>query len=76
MVAFNTGGLPDMIDHGQTGYLAKPFSVGDFAKGVKLTIENRGEWAPAVVEKARHLYAPKRHVRSLLDIYQKVIKCC
>jgi glycosyltransferase involved in cell wall biosynthesis len=34
-VAFNIGGMPDMIDHQQNGYLAQPFEVADLAKGIE-----------------------------------------
>jgi glycosyltransferase involved in cell wall biosynthesis len=34
VVAFNIGGLPDIIDHERTGYLAQPFDVEDLAKGI------------------------------------------
>lgn len=34
VVAFNIGGLPDIIDHQQTGYLAKPFDTQDLARGI------------------------------------------
>ncbi len=33
-VAFRTGGLPDLIEHTYTGYLAKPFDVEDLASGI------------------------------------------
>jgi glycosyltransferase involved in cell wall biosynthesis len=34
-VTFNIGGMPDMIDHQQNGYLAEPFSVDDLARGIQ-----------------------------------------
>jgi glycosyltransferase involved in cell wall biosynthesis len=34
-VAFNIGGMPDMIDHQQNGYLAEPYSVDDLARGIQ-----------------------------------------
>jgi len=34
VVAFNIGGLPDMIDHKKNGYLATPFDVKDLAHGI------------------------------------------
>jgi glycosyltransferase involved in cell wall biosynthesis len=37
-VAFRAGGLPDMIEHMQSGYLAQPFEVQDLAAGVSLLI--------------------------------------
>ncbi len=33
-VAFNIGGMPDLIEHQQNGYLAKPFEVEDLARGI------------------------------------------
>jgi len=34
VVAFNIGGMPDIIDHKKNGYLAKPNSVEDFVTGL------------------------------------------
>jgi glycosyltransferase involved in cell wall biosynthesis len=39
-VAFNIGGMPDMIDHQQNGYLAKPFNTDDLAKGIVWVLED------------------------------------
>jgi glycosyltransferase involved in cell wall biosynthesis len=35
VVAFNTGGLADIVAHRQTGYLAAPFDVQDLAAGIE-----------------------------------------
>ncbi|MBW4502126.1 MAG: glycosyltransferase family 4 protein [Scytonema hyalinum WJT4-NPBG1] len=40
VVAFNTTGLKDIVDHQQNGYLAKPYEVEDFAKGIAWVLEN------------------------------------
>ena len=34
IVAFNTGGLPDLVLHKETGYLASPFDTDDLANGI------------------------------------------
>jgi len=34
VVAFNTCGLPDIVDHQTTGYLARPFEAEDLAAGI------------------------------------------
>lgn len=39
-VAFNIGGMPDMIDHQINGYLAQPFDADELTLGVKWVIGN------------------------------------
>tara|TARA_Y100000991_G_C21953461_1_gene340897 strand:+ start:314 stop:1612 length:1299 start_codon:yes stop_codon:yes gene_type:complete len=40
VVAFNTGGLKDIIKHLETGYLANPFDPKSLAHGIKWVLEN------------------------------------
>ncbi|MEA5603447.1 glycosyltransferase family 4 protein [Nostoc sp. UHCC 0252] len=40
VVAFNSTGLKDIVDHQQNGYLANPYEVDDFAKGIAWVLEN------------------------------------
>jgi len=35
VVAFNITGLPDVIVHGETGYLAEAYNEADLAKGIE-----------------------------------------
>jgi glycosyltransferase involved in cell wall biosynthesis len=39
-VAFKIGGMPDMIEHQQNGYLAQPFDVEELAKGISWVLED------------------------------------
>jgi glycosyltransferase involved in cell wall biosynthesis len=41
VVAFNTGGLADIVAHRQTGYLAEPFDVQDLATGIEWVLGAR-----------------------------------
>jgi len=41
-VAFRIGGLPDMIEHQENGYLAEPFDAEDLAHGIAWSLENQG----------------------------------
>lgn len=34
-VAFDIGGMPDMIEHKKNGYLARPFDMSDLATGIR-----------------------------------------
>lgn len=40
VVAFDTGGLSDIVDHMQNGYLARPFDSQDFATGILWCLQN------------------------------------
>ncbi len=40
-VAFKIGGMPDMIEHQQNGYLAQPFEVEDLAQGIAWVLDNK-----------------------------------
>lgn len=42
VVAFETGGNSDLIDHKLNGYLATPFDPGDLASGIMWILENEG----------------------------------
>ena len=39
-VAFNIGGMPDMIEDRKNGYLAQPYETNDLAKGIAWILEN------------------------------------
>jgi glycosyltransferase involved in cell wall biosynthesis len=39
-VAFDIGGMPDMIDHKKNGYLAKPFETKELAEGIAWILED------------------------------------
>jgi glycosyltransferase involved in cell wall biosynthesis len=41
VVAFDTCGLPDIVKHRETGYLAKAFDSEDFAAGLHWTLQNQ-----------------------------------
>jgi glycosyltransferase involved in cell wall biosynthesis len=41
-VAFNQGGVPDLIDHERNGYLARPFEPDDLARGIAWVLEDEG----------------------------------
>lgn len=51
-VAFDIGGMPDLIEHQQTGYLAKPYEVEDLAQGIVWVLED-GERHRRLRERAR-----------------------
>jgi len=43
VIAYNVGGLPDMVDHLKNGYLARVSSVEDLTNGIKWYLNNRSD---------------------------------
>ena len=41
MIAFHTGGLPDIVKHERTGYLANAFDTEDLAEGIGFVLYQR-----------------------------------
>lgn len=39
VVAFNVCGLPDIVEHEKTGYLARPFDTQDLARGIQWVLD-------------------------------------
>jgi len=40
-VAFRQGGLPDLVDHEISGYLAQPYDIEDLARGIDWVLRNK-----------------------------------
>ncbi|MDY6784008.1 MAG: glycosyltransferase family 4 protein [Cyanobacteriota bacterium] len=72
-VAFKIGGMPDLIEHRQNGYLAQPFAVEDFSKGVLWVLEDKQRHsqlrknARSVVEQKYRLQCQSQHYISLFE---------
>lgn len=39
-VGFDVGGIPEIVEHQKTGYIARPFDTSDLAKGIIWCLEN------------------------------------
>ena len=39
-VAFQVGGIPDLIEHQRNGYLAKSYDIGDLANGIEWVLQD------------------------------------
>jgi glycosyltransferase involved in cell wall biosynthesis len=76
VVAFNIGGMPDMIEHNLNGYLAEPFSTDDFAEGIKLLLndqQNRKKLSAQAREKVLGNYQPFIVAARYQNIYNKML---
>ena len=75
VVAFNTCGLSDIVDHEITGYLAKAFSTDELADGIKYVIgsDNAYRLHKSSRKKAEDTFNSKLVAKQYSDLYNKVI---
>ena len=76
-VAFRIGGMPDMIEHEVTGYLARPFDVHDLAKGLAWVLSDRARLRSlkeAARRKAEHEFGSDRQAERMLAIYEEAMR--
>ncbi|MDJ0636513.1 MAG: glycosyltransferase family 4 protein [Xenococcaceae cyanobacterium MO_188.B29] len=76
-VAFNIGGMPDMIEHKQNGYLAKPFEVEDLARGIAWILEDELCWQSLswkAREKVEQEFTLETFTSSYLKLYIEILK--
>ena len=77
VVAFNCTGLPDVVVHGKTGYLAAPYDVEELANGILWVLEDRERYShlsDAARTRAVSLWAPEVVVPQYLGVYQQAIE--
>jgi glycosyltransferase involved in cell wall biosynthesis len=76
VVAFNSTGLRDVVEHGVTGYLAEPYSILDLAKGLEWVLDNeerQTRLAAQARQRAVNLWSNEVVVPQYLDVYRGVI---
>lgn len=73
VVAFSVGGLPEMIEHGQTGYLAQPFDTSDLAHGILEFIKVSDMCRERCVQAAQR-YGPATVAEKHLQLYNELLE--
>jgi glycosyltransferase involved in cell wall biosynthesis len=77
VVAFNVGGVPDMVEHKKTGYLAKPFDTEDLARGIDWILEESGRTenlGRAAREKAVKEYSLELQAERYIKLYKEILQ--
>lgn len=72
-VGFRVGGIPEMIDHHQNGYVARYQDAEDFAEGILWTIseERNRQLAEAARAKALATYSEESVAKRYVEIYEQ-----
>ena len=76
VVAFNIGGLIDIVSHQKTGYLAKPYDPESLAYGINWTIRNEERNRKLSSEsrlKAMKYWDSRIVAKKYIDAYQSVL---
>jgi glycosyltransferase involved in cell wall biosynthesis len=75
VVAFDIGGMPDMIDHKVNGFLASPFDTGELAEGIGWAIHQVDPVAVrrAAREKVLSGFSLTQEIDSYLSLYHRLL---
>jgi glycosyltransferase involved in cell wall biosynthesis len=76
-VAFDQGGVPDLIDHEQNGYLARPFDPADLAQGIVWVLDNnerRREMAARSRQKVVQEFALGKVAARHMALYRELLE--
>jgi glycosyltransferase involved in cell wall biosynthesis len=75
VVAFNTGGIPDMVEHKQNGYLAEFKSSKDFAAGIHyiLNSDRKSELAANARNKVLQNFTNEIVASKYIAVYQSIL---
>ncbi|MES2428808.1 MAG: glycosyltransferase family 4 protein [Bacteroidota bacterium] len=76
VVAFNTGGIPEMIDHQQNGYLAQFKSAADMAKGLyeMLNTTDSTKLSANARQKVLDNYTNEKVAQQYINLYNSISK--
>ena len=71
------GGPTVTVEDGVTGFLAKPYKVGDYANKILLLLENpklRISMGKAAWDRTKNIFSWERHVSILEESIKHVVK--
>ena len=74
--AFAIGGMPDLIDSQQNGYLATAFDLDDLARGIAWILADRQRWQSlslAAVAKVRQEFTVERQTARYSQLYEEIL---
>ena len=75
-VAFNIGGMPDLIEHQKNGYLAQPFKTEDLAQGIAWVLEKEERYqklSHRAREKAEQEFALQIQAGRYLSLFKEIM---
>ena len=74
-VGFDIGGVPEMIDHKVSGYVARYADADDLAEGIAYTLDDarHGQLSAAAATKARTAWNEDTVARRYIELYERLL---
>lgn len=75
-VAFDIGGMPDLIDRQQNGYLAKAYEPEDLARGISWIIEDPERWqnlSTCASTKVEREFTLQKQAKAYIQLYEDIL---
>ncbi|WP_197491398.1 glycosyltransferase [Methylomonas methanica] len=75
-IAFATGGVPEIIEHGKTGWLAKTGDVQGLVDGLNYVIKRPdilNEWRIYGIDKVKERYTKEKFLAAHMRVYQNAL---
>ena len=75
VVAFNVGGLPDIVDHKVNGYLVKPYDISDLANGINWVLHESdySKLSKNAVSKVKNNFSRDAVVPKYIELYKNIL---
>jgi glycosyltransferase involved in cell wall biosynthesis len=75
-VGFQVGGIPEMIDHRQNGYVARFRDVDDLAAGIRYVLDEAdyAELGKSAVQKVAHSYSQQSVAKRYIEVYESAMQ--
>jgi glycosyltransferase involved in cell wall biosynthesis len=76
-VAFKIGGMPDMIEHQQNGYLAQPYQIEDLSRGIAWVLENderKQKLSHYACQKAKQEFTLEIQANRYLSLFTEILE--
>jgi glycosyltransferase involved in cell wall biosynthesis len=75
VVAFDVGGMPEMIEHKSNGFLAEPFDTAKLAEGIRWAINRQGdeEVRASARNKILREFSLEKEIDQYIDLYSSLL---
>jgi glycosyltransferase involved in cell wall biosynthesis len=74
VVGFSVGGLPDIIEDGETGFLTPPFDIYQLRDAIEAAITRRSALSAACRLRAERLFDLDSQARAYRSLYMEIVK--